>query len=96
MKVKDKVKSIIDAQQDKGLSKYGVYVDEADLTAEEWIEHAQEELADMMVYLEYLKRKISKRLIEKKNCSIPVVVECNTTVCVWQVPAQNLIENTKD
>lgn len=25
MKVKDKVKGIIDAQQDKGLSKYGVY-----------------------------------------------------------------------
>ncbi len=64
MKVKDKVKDIIDAQQDKGLSKYGVYVDDADLTAEEWIEHAQEELADMMVYLECLKRKISKRLID--------------------------------
>ena len=53
MKVKDKVKGIIDAQQDKGLSKYGVYVDDADLTAEEWIEHAQEELADSVLNERY-------------------------------------------
>jgi hypothetical protein len=41
-----------------------VYVDDADLSPEEWIEHAQEELADMMVYLECLKRKISNRLLD--------------------------------
>lgn len=58
MTIKEKVKSIIDAQQEKGFSKYGVYVDDADLSPEEWIEHAQEELADMMVYLECLKRVI--------------------------------------
>ena len=58
MKIKDKVKSIIDAQQEKGFNKYGVYVDDANLTATEWVEHAQEELADMMVYLECLKRVI--------------------------------------
>ena len=64
MMIKEKVKSIIDAQQEKGFNKYGVYVDDADLSPEEWIEHAQEELADMMVYLECLKRKISKRLLD--------------------------------
>lgn len=58
MTVKEKVKSIIDAQQEKGFNKYGVYVDDANLTATEWVEHAQEELADMMVYLECLKRVI--------------------------------------
>ena len=58
MGVKEKIKSIIDAQQEKGFNKYGVYVDDANLTATEWIEHAQEELADMMVYLECLKRVI--------------------------------------
>ena len=67
MKVKDKVKGIIDAQQDKGLSKYGVYVDDADLTAEEWIEHAQEEQADMMVYLECLKRKMNIILSQQEK-----------------------------
>jgi hypothetical protein len=58
MGIKEKVKSIIDAQQEKGFNKYGVYVDDANLTATEWVEHAQEELADMMVYLECLKRVI--------------------------------------
>ena len=58
MTIKEKVKSIIDAQQEKGFNKYGVYVDDANLTATEWAEHAQEELADMMVYLECLKRVI--------------------------------------
>lgn len=58
MTIKEKVKSIIDAQQEKGFNKYGVYVDDANLTATEWVEHAQEELADMMVYLECLKRVI--------------------------------------
>jgi hypothetical protein len=58
MTIKEKVKSIIDAQQEKGFNKYGVYVDDANLTTTEWVEHAQEELADMMVYLECLKRVI--------------------------------------
>ena len=58
MTIKEKVKSIIDAQQEKGFNKYGVYVDDANLTAPAWVEHAQEELADMMVYLECLKRVI--------------------------------------
>lgn len=58
MTIKEKIKSIIDAQQEKGFNKYGVYVDDANLTATEWVEHAQEELADMMVYLECLKRVI--------------------------------------
>ena len=58
MTIKEKVKSIIDAQQEKGFNKHGVYVDDANLTATEWVEHAQEELADMMVYLECLKRVI--------------------------------------
>jgi len=58
MGIKEKIKSIIDAQQEKGFNKYGVYVDDANLTATEWVEHAQEELADMMVYLECLKRVI--------------------------------------
>jgi hypothetical protein len=40
MGIKEKVKSIIDAQQEKGFNKYGVYVDDADLSPEEWIEHA--------------------------------------------------------
>ena len=64
MKIADKIKQIIDDQQSKGISKYGIGVDEANLSAEKWIIHAQEELADCMVYLESLKRNLDVGKIE--------------------------------
>lgn len=64
MKIADKIKQIIDDQQSKGISKYGIGVDEANLSAEKWIIHAQEELADCMVYLESLKRNLNIGKIE--------------------------------
>ena len=64
MKIADKIKQIIDDQQRKGISKYGIGVDEANLSAEKWIMHAQEELADCMVYLESLKRNLRVGKIE--------------------------------
>ena len=64
MRIADKIKQIIDDQQQKGISKYGISVDDANLTADKWIIHAQEELADCMVYLESLKRRLSVGRIE--------------------------------
>ena len=55
--ITENVKNIFDKQHKKGLHKYGTTVDDAKLTPAEWITHAQEEAADMMVYLEKLKRE---------------------------------------
>jgi hypothetical protein len=38
-----------------GISKYGTTLDRSDLTPSEWIQHAQEELMDGILYLEKLK-----------------------------------------
>ena len=74
MRIADKIKQIIDDQQQKGISKYGISVDNANLSAEKWIIHAQEELADCMVYLESLKRNLSIGKIEVNVCCAVVSV----------------------
>lgn len=51
----NRVKSIIDKQQEKGLMKYGISVDDANLSLHDWIHHAQEEAADLLIYLEKIK-----------------------------------------
>lgn len=60
MKVSEHLKMIIDQQEQKGLKKYGQTVDDAKLTDVEWIRHAQEEIIDMLVYLEKLKRSLGE------------------------------------
>lgn len=47
-------------QYKKGIEKYGQDVDKSDLSAEEWIDHSIEEIADMMVYLVKLKEKLKE------------------------------------
>lgn len=39
-----------------GIKKYNTTLDREDLTREQWIEHAQEEAMDLILYLEKLKR----------------------------------------
>lgn len=56
--VAESVKTIIDNQQDKGREKYGMSVDDAPLLTVEWVRHAQEEAADMLVYLEKIRRNL--------------------------------------
>ena len=41
-----------------GQKKYGVTLDRTDLKVGDWIQHAQEELMDGILYLEKLKREI--------------------------------------
>ena len=42
-----------------GVTKYGVTLDRTDLGAGDWIQHAQEELMDGILYLEKLKQTLA-------------------------------------
>lgn len=53
------VESVIEQFKERsetGINKYGVTLDRTDLTHLEWINHAQEEAMDMILYLEKLKQ----------------------------------------
>lgn len=45
---------------DFGMAKYGTNLDRTDLSVLDWIQHAQEEHMDAILYLEKLKQEISK------------------------------------
>ena len=45
---------------DFGMKKYGKTLDREDLTTLEWIQHAQEEHMDAILYLERIKQKYSR------------------------------------
>lgn len=57
---------MFDNQQKKGVDKYGITVDDAELTAVEWITHAQEELLDMFTYLQKMKQEIQLYSLRQK------------------------------
>ena len=53
------VESVIEQfkqRSEAGINKYGVTLDRTDLTRLEWLQHAQEEAMDMILYLEKLKQ----------------------------------------
>ena len=41
-----------------GQEKYGVTLDRTDLSVKDWVQHAQEELMDAILYLEKLKQTV--------------------------------------
>lgn len=47
---------------DFGMKKYGTNLDRTDLSVLEWIQHAQEEHMDAILYLEKLKQTEIKRM----------------------------------
>jgi hypothetical protein len=47
-------------RSDVGIEKYGVTLDRNDLNTLEWINHAQQEAMDFVLYLEKLKHEIEK------------------------------------
>lgn len=51
------VSSLLENQTAKGLAKYKTTVNAADYSLEGWINHAQEEIIDLLVYLTVIKRK---------------------------------------
>lgn len=46
---------------EKGLQKYGTTTEREDLDLFDWLQHLQEELLDAAVYVERLKKEVSKR-----------------------------------
>ena len=52
-----------------GKKKYGTDLDREDLKVKDWIQHAQEELMDGILYLEKLKVSIQKEQQAKKEDS---------------------------
>ena len=44
-----------------GIAKYGTTLDRKDLTTSDWIQHAQEELMDGILYLEKLKQELQAK-----------------------------------
>jgi len=57
------VKSIIDKftqRSEFGKKKYGTDLDRTDLSTLDWINHAQEELMDGILYLEKLKKTLTQ------------------------------------
>lgn len=50
-----------------GQEKYGVTLDRTDLGVLDWIQHAQEELMDGILYLERLKRDMVATTAPKKT-----------------------------
>ena len=58
------VTSIISAFQKRaefGQAKYGTNLDRTDLSVLQWIQHAQEEHMDAILYLEKLKQELEKK-----------------------------------
>jgi hypothetical protein len=64
-KEKCTTESIVDMIRSRsavGLDKYGVSVDRTDLTTEQWIQHAIEEMLDGAQYLYRIKQELAKRI----------------------------------
>ena len=57
-KVEDEVCKKIQDRSNVGKEKYGVTMETADLTTEEWLTHLQEELMDAAVYVQKLLERI--------------------------------------
>ena len=53
----------------KGYEKYSATLDRDDLTMDQWLEHAQEEAMDFILYITKVRRELSG----KKFCECPNV-----------------------
>jgi hypothetical protein len=63
LKLDSIVQSIVDKFKERsilGKKKYGTDLDRTDLSVLEWIKHAQEEHMDAILYLEKLKKELTK------------------------------------
>jgi hypothetical protein len=58
------VKSVLNkfvSRAEFGMKKYGTNLDRTDLSVLDWIQHAQEEHMDAILYLEKLKTELTKQ-----------------------------------
>jgi len=61
-----------------GKQKYGTTLDRDDLSPMDWINHAQEEHMDAILYLEKLKKELNKMKIKDLSDSVNKDEHCNT------------------
>ena len=61
-KILNNVHHLLHSQTAKGIEKYGKTVNANDYTTEQWIDHASEEIIDMLVYLQCLKQSIKESM----------------------------------
>lgn len=64
--VLNNVQQLLKNQTEKGVKKYGHTVNPESLEFIEWVDHASEEIADLLVYLQCMKEK-HKNMIEKNK-----------------------------
>ncbi len=62
-KTLEAVISDLKAREDKGIQTYGGTVDQANLTKEQWLQHAYEEALDLCIYL--------KKLMQNDKTNLP-------------------------
>lgn len=60
---KEKIIEMLDKQINKGQRKYGLYLEENDLTFDERLDHLSEELIDGLQYIQHLKM-IKEKMVE--------------------------------
>ena len=66
MSTPDTIIAMIRERSERGLAKYGVTVDRTDLTFQDWVRHAQEEMLDGA---QYLQRIAEESAAIEKRCS---------------------------
>jgi hypothetical protein len=58
-KIVQEIKDKFEQRSQLGINKYGTTLERDDLTAEQWVNHLQEELMDAILYLQRLKHDIN-------------------------------------
>jgi hypothetical protein len=58
-KIVEEIKDKFERRSQLGIKKYGTTLERDDLTAEEWVNHLQDELMDAILYLQRLKHDIN-------------------------------------
>ena len=58
-RIVQEIKDKFEQRSQLGIKKYGTTLERDDLSAEEWMNHLQEELMDAILYLERMKKDIN-------------------------------------
>ena len=81
MSTTEKLCAMINERAEAGLKKYGVTVDRKDLTADQWLQHAIEEMLDGAAYLMRLREEI--RNMEREQIGLLKAVGYDNAMIAW-------------
>jgi hypothetical protein len=66
--IEESIISEIRKRRDIGRAKYGTNMERIDLSLDQWLQHAKEELLDAAIYIEKIKRELhDKNLHDRAN-----------------------------